>query len=368
MKVDFIKLNPQYRLAKKEIDNGLRSVIKKGNFILGKEVNELEESFAKYCGCKYGVGVNSGTDALFLSLVSLGVGKGDEVIVPAFTFIATALVVSYTGARVVFVDIEDKTYNIDVEKVKRAITKKTKAIIPVHLFGQPADMTELRSIAKKHNLKIIEDAAQAHGAGYKGERCGSLGDVGCFSFYPTKNLSAFGDGGMVVTQDKKIYEKLLMLRDCGRRGRYEHVIKGYNSRLDTIQAVIIKAKIKYLDQWNKRRQAVARTYSQFLSKNKNIVTPSVKNDRSHVYNVYAIRVKNRDRVYERLRQNNIGALIHYSLPLHLQKAYRELGYHRGDFPVAEKISQEILSLPMHPFLKRAEIEYVARQVLRATGN
>lgn len=365
MRVDFVDLNSQYQQIKPEIEEGLKAVFNKGNFILGDEVKQFEEAFAKYCGRQFGIGVNSGTDALFLGLLSLGIGKGDEVIIPAFTYIATALAVSYTGAKVVFVDIDEDTYNITAGKIKKAITAKTRAIIPVHLYGQPADMDELLPVARENNLKVIEDAAQAHGAEYKNKRAGSIGDLGCFSFYPTKNLGAFGDGGIVTTDDPENQRRLLRLRDYGRKDRYEHIIKGYNSRLDTVQAVILRAKLKYLDRWNKLRQENARIYTELFAGCKGIITPIVRNYCTHVYHIYAVRVKNRDSVYESIRNNGIGALIHYPLPLHLQKAYSELGYQKGEFPVAEKVANEIISLPMHPFLKRPEMEFVAEQILKA---
>ncbi|MCR4337809.1 MAG: DegT/DnrJ/EryC1/StrS family aminotransferase, partial [Candidatus Omnitrophica bacterium] len=248
--IPFLDFSEQYEVIKDEVDAGMKKVFRRGDFVLGKEVQELEAQFARYCGVQYGVGVNSGTDALYLAVAALEIGPGDEVILPTHTFIATALCVSYTGAQPVFVDIEEETYNIDPIKLKKAITKRTKAIIPVHIYGQTANMKEILDIAREHGLKIIEDAAQAHGATYQGKRAGSLGDVACFSFYPTKGLGAFGDAGIVVTDDPKVYEKVRSLRDYGREGRYEHKVKGYNSRLDTIQAVVLLAKLKYLDQWN----------------------------------------------------------------------------------------------------------------------
>ncbi|MBM3249181.1 MAG: DegT/DnrJ/EryC1/StrS family aminotransferase [Candidatus Omnitrophica bacterium] len=362
MKVPFIDLNSQYKEIKREIKIPLDNLFRKSSYILGEDVKLLETEFASYCNAKYAVGLNSGTDALFLSLLSLGIKKGDEVIVPSFTFIATALAVSFAGAKPVFVDIDEKTYNIDPAKIKKAITKKTKAIIPVHLYGQSADMQPILKIAREYNLKVIEDACQAHGALYHGKKCGSIADIGCFSFYPTKNLGAFGDAGMVVTNDKKIYEKILVLRDCGRKGRYEHVIKGYNSRLDSIQAIILRAKLKRLDRWNKKRQINSRYYSALLKDEKNIILPKTSKNLSHIYHVYAVRVKNRDKVYDELRKRGIGVLIHYSKPLHLQKAYKELNYKKGDFPVAEKIAREILSLPMSPHLTKKEIMFVAQQL------
>jgi len=336
----------------------LREVFEKSNFILGQEVKDFEQEFARYCEAQYGVGVNSGTDALYLALSALGVGPGDEVIVPTFTFIATALCVSYTGAKVKFVDIENETYNIDPNKLAKAISKKTKAIIPVHIYGQPSNMDEINAIAKRHKIKVVEDAAQAHGSTYKGRRIGSLGDVACFSFYPTKSLGAFGDAGMIITSDKKTYENSLMLRDYGRSSRYDHKIKGHNSRMDTIQAVVLSAKLKFLDEWNMMRNEVANYYNDLLKDVKGVKTPTLLDDRTHVYQTYAIRVKNRDKVAEKMKEKGISVLIHYPIPLHLQEAYKELKYKKGDFPVAEKISNEILSLPMYPHMRPQQTEYV----------
>jgi len=367
MKVPFVDLEKQYLEIKKEVDKGLEKLFRKGNFILGEEEKIFEEEFAKYIGTKYAVGVNSGTDALFLGLLSLGIGKGDEVIVPAFTYIATSLAVSYTGAKPVFVDIEEKTYNIDVEKIREVVNKRTKAIIPVHLYGHPANMEPILKIAQEYNLKIVEDCAQAHGAIYKiknqkskikNVKVGSLGDIGCFSFYPTKNLGACGDGGMVVTNDKKIYEKLLMLRDYGRKSRYEHIIKGYNSRLDTLQAIILSAKLKRLDKWNDMRRRNANIYCKYLGENKEIILPQEEPYAKHVYHIFAVRVKNRDKICEKLQKKGISVLIHYPIPLHLQEAYKELGYKKGDFPVAEKVAGEVLSLPMYPHLEERDIQKV----------
>ena len=362
MNVQFIDFSEQYKIVKEEIDTGLKRVFEKGNFILGQEAKDFETQFAQFCDVKYGVGVNSGTDALYLAVAALGIEEGDEVIDPTFTFIATALCISYTGAKVVFADIEEDTYNIDPKKLEKLINKKTKAIIPVHIYGQPANMNEINTIAKKYKLKVIEDAAQAHGATYKGKKVGSLGDVACFSFYPTKSLGAFGDAGMIVTSDLKINEGALMLRDYGRQGRYEHKIKGYNSRLDTIQAVVLSAKLKRLDQWNKMRNDNALYYNKIFSTMKAIKTPTIKSDRTHVFQTYAIRVKNRDKVLEGLKAKRIDALIHYPIPLHLQEAYKELKYKAGDFPVSEAVSKDILSLPMFPHMTKEQIEYVCESV------
>lgn len=359
MNVPFIDFSQQYEKVKDEIDRGLKSVFQKGNFILGEEEKQFEQDFAKYCDAKYGVGVNSGTDALSLAMAALGIARGDEVILPTFTFIATALCVSYVGATPVFVDIENDTYNLDPEQLSRAITPRTKAIIPVHIYGQPSNMTEICAIASKHNIAVVEDAAQAHGATYKGKKVGSLGDLACFSFYPTKSLGAFGDGGMVVTNRQDICEKVLMLRDYGRRGRYDHVIKGHNSRLDTVQAVVLAAKLKHLDVWNKMRSDAAKQYALALKRVPGVQAPTLREDRTHVYQTYAVRLENRDRVCEALQKKGIGVLIHYPIPIHLQEAYKELNYKKGDFPVSEKLSQEVLSLPMFPHITKEQIEYVS---------
>ncbi len=358
MEVQFVDFSEQYRIIKDEIEPGLKKVFETGNFILGKEEKDFESEFAAYCDSKYAVGVNSGTDALYIALAALDIKEGDEVILPPYTFIATALCISYGGAKPVFVDIEPGTYNLDPKKLKQAITPRTKAIIPVHIYGQAANMDEILAIAKEHKLKVIEDSAQAHGARYKGKRIGSLGDVSCFSFYPTKALGAFGDGGMIVTSDEKIYKNSLMLRDYGREGRYEHKIKGYNSRLDTVQAVVLSAKLKRLDQWNEMRAKMAEVYREELKSVKSIVTPPTLADRTHVYQTYAVRLPNRDKVAEGLKEKKVGVLIHYPIPLHLQEAYKELGHKRGDFPVSELVASEILSLPMFPHITKEQIRYV----------
>ncbi len=362
MNVPFADFREQYYTIKDEIDVGLKRVFEAGNFILGQEEKDFEAEFSKYCETQYAIGVNSGTDALYLALAAFDIGVGDEVILPSFTFIATALCVSYTGATPVFVDIEEETCNMDIKAVEKAITDKTKAIIPVHIYGQAANMDEINALAKTHNLKVVEDAAQAHGSTYKGKKIGSLGDVACFSFYPTKSLGAFGDGGMIVTDDKAIYEKALMLRDYGRQGRYEHKIKGYNSRLDTVQAVILSAKLKNLDEWNRMRASQADYYCKLLKGTDGIKTPVVREDRTHVFQTFAVRVKNRDKVCDQMKARGVSVLIHYPIPLHLQEAYKDLGYKQGDFPVAEQISGEILSLPMFPHISREQVEEVSKNL------
>ncbi|MBF0489126.1 MAG: DegT/DnrJ/EryC1/StrS family aminotransferase [Candidatus Omnitrophica bacterium] len=360
MSVPFIDFKEQNSLIQPEIDAGFKKVFEKGDYILGEQAHLFESAFSKYCEAQYGVGVNSGTDALHLAMAALDIGDGDEVIVPTHTFIATALCVSFCRAKPVFVDIEPDTYNIDPKAIEKAITKKTKAIIPVHIYGQPANMDEIIAIARKHGIKIVEDAAQAHGSRYKGKRVGSLGDVACFSFYPTKSLGACGDAGMIVTSDKAVYDKALMLRDYGRKGRYEHKIKGTNSRLDTLQAVVLNAKLKHLDEWNAMRAKNAAYYAELLKPLSGVVTPITKSDRTHVFQTYAIRLSNRDQVVESLKAKGIGALIHYPIPLHLQEAYADLGYKAGDFPVAEKTANEILSLPMFPHMNKEQVEMVVK--------
>ncbi|MFA5363265.1 MAG: DegT/DnrJ/EryC1/StrS family aminotransferase [Candidatus Omnitrophota bacterium] len=372
MKVPFLDLREQYKEAKKDIDSSLNRIFRRSDFILGEEERLFEEEFAQYCGRKFGIGVNSGTDALILSLISLGIGSGDEVIVPVFTFIATASSVSLAGATPVFVDIDDRTLNIDVDRVEQAITKKTRAIIPVHLFGQPVDMAPLLKIARKHNLKVIEDAAQAHGAlyyeggagkaGSSGKKAGSMGDAGCFSFYPTKNLGGAGDGGMIVLDDERLYQRLLMLRDNGRKSKYEHSIIGYNSRLDTLQAAVLGSKLKRLDAWNDRRRTCARMYTDSLQDIAGVSVFGEADYARHVYHIYCLRAVNRDGLVDYLKKEGVGVMVHYPIPLHLQEAYKSLGYKQGDFPAAEKAAKEIVSLPMYPFLRPVQIRFVVSSI------
>lgn len=367
MKIQFSDLNAQHQELEAQISSVLKRCIKRGDFILGEDVNLFEEEFAQFCQSSYAVGVSSGTAALFLALKALDIGTNDEVIVPAFTYIATALAVSYTGARPVFVDIEEKTYNIDTTKIEKAITKNTKAIIPVHLYGQPADMPEILEIARRYNLKVIEDAAQAHGASISlpdgaWHTTGSMSDIGCFSFYPSKNLGALGDGGMLVSNNESIYKKLNMLRNYGRISKYSHSIIGYNARLDTLQAAILRLKLKRLDKWNAMRQAAARIYNQQLGSIEGVITPYASDRIKHVYHVYAVRVKKRDQLYDKLNALGIGVIVHYPIPLHLQQAYKDLGYKAGHFPVSERVAQEIISLPMYPHLKRAQISFVCDSI------
>jgi dTDP-4-amino-4,6-dideoxygalactose transaminase len=361
MSVPFIDFTEQNKLIRAEVDAGWVKVIEKSSFIMGPDIKKFEEEFAAYCGVKYAAGVNSGTDALFLALEAIGVGPGDEVIVPTFTFIATALAVSYTGAKVVFVDVDETTYNMSCAGLKKVITPRTKAIIPVHLYGQMADMDEIMTLADKNGIAVIEDSCQAHGTRYKGKRSGSIGRAGCFSFYPTKGLGAWGDGGIVVTNDEKVYQKVAMLRDYGRTDRYAHKFLGYNSRLDTMQAVVLSAKLKHLDHWNAMRQKFAAVYAKELA-GTGIVVPQNAPNREHVYQTYAIRVKNREKVMEALKAKGIASLIHYPIAIHLQEAYKDIGNKRGDFPIAEKVSDEILSLPMFPHMTEAQVKEVAAAI------
>jgi len=366
-KVAFNDLSLQHLAIQRELDQAIKKVLKRGDFILGQEVYLFEQEFARWVKARFAVGTSSGTAALFLALKALGIGEGDEVIVPVFTFVATAFAVSYTGANPVFVDIDERTYNLDPIRFKQAITSKTKAVIPVHLFGQPADMFRILDIAREYKLKVIEDACQAHGAcirSFKGDwlTVGGLGDVGCFSFYPSKNLGALGDAGMIVTNDEKIYRQLLVLRDCGRVSKYEHSLIGYNARLDTLQAAILRQKLRMLNKWNSFRQKAAKKYDQLLNCDR-VVLPYVTQGVRHVYHIYAVQLDNRDEAFLHLKKAGVDCLVHYPVPLHLQQAYSHLGFRLGDFPVAERLAKRILSLPIHPYISEAQQGYVAKKIL-----
>lgn len=361
MRVPFVDLKKQYENIKGDIHRALEQSLKQTQFILGSSVEDFEQEFAHYTQTQYAVGVASGTDALFLALKALDVGEGDEVITAANTFIATVLSISHVGAVPVLVDIDPKTHTLDALKIGPKITSRTKAIIPVHLYGQTAYMDPIIKIAKEHNLKVIEDACQAHGAEYKGKKAGSWGDIGCFSFYPAKNLGAYGDGGMVVTPDKNFYQKLKMLREYGQKSKYHHEIKGYNSRLDTLQAAILSVKLRYLDEWNESRRISAHLYTKLLSASK-VITPAEASHCKHVYHLYVIRTPKRDELKEYLEANDILCGIHYPVPVHLQPAFLDLGYKKGDFPITEKYAQEVLSLPMYPELTKHQIRYVAKKI------
>jgi len=371
MNIPLLDLRAQYRSIEREVKRVVEEVFQSGHYILGSNVKALEEEIAKYCKVKYGVGVASGTDALRLSLIALGIGEGDEVITTPFTFIATAEVISQIGAVPVFVDIDEKTFNLNPEKLKQVITPKTKAILPVHIFGQSVNMTPVLNLAKAHNLKVIEDAAQSFGAEYNNSpsnsvwrKVGSLGDVGAFSFFPTKNLGGFGDGGMVVTQSKQVAEKLKLLRaHGGNPSTYSYSLLGYNSRLDELQAAILRVKLKFVDQWIAQRKEKAQLYSNLLSSlSLPVETPSKMSYSSHAFCVYTIRTPYRDKLKQYLEEEGIKTKIYYPIPLHLQGVYRELGYHKGDLPVAEKACQEVLSLPIYPELKEEEIHYIVDKI------
>jgi dTDP-4-amino-4,6-dideoxygalactose transaminase len=361
MKVPLLDLKRQYQSIKNEIDGAVQKVLEGTQFIMGPEVKVFEENIVKYCGTKYAIGVASGTDALLLSLRACGVGSGDEVIIPTFTFFATAGVVSRLGATPVFVDIDPDTYNIDPQLIEKKITRNTKAIIPVHLFGQCADMDPISEIAQKHNLKVVEDAAQAIGARYKGKKAGSRGDLGCFSFFPSKNLGGAGDGGMVVAHDESLADLVRKLRVHGATQKYYHSIVGYNSRLDTLQAAILDVKLRYLDQWSAKRNEKAKVYDQAF-KDLDIVTPKVEKFNNHIYHQYTIAVKNRDGLKEHLTKNQIGWAVYYPLPLHLQECYKSLGNRKGDLPVSEKKAEEVISLPIFPELTTQEQEFVIESI------
>ncbi len=357
MNIALFDLRRQYRALESEINEAIREVLEEGKYILGERVQMLEEQVAAYCGAKYGVGVANGTDALFLSLLAYGIGKGDEVITTPYTFFATAGAISRTGAVPVFVDIDPRTYNIDPEKIEAVITHRTKAVIPVHIFGQMADMDTILDISQRYNLLIIEDACQAFGAENRGRKAGALGICGCFSFFPTKNLGCYGDGGMVITKDEKVAAKLRSLRVQGSSRKYFHDTIGCNSRLDEIQAAVLLVKLKYIEEWLDERIALAGLYSRLLEGI--VVTPYVAPGNRHAYNLYVVRTYQRDLLKNHLEQNGVSCGVYYPLPLHLQAVYKGLGYKKGDFPVAEKASQELAALPLYPELDPLEIERIA---------
>jgi dTDP-4-amino-4,6-dideoxygalactose transaminase len=357
MRIPLLDLKAQYNSIKNELETVVKEVLESNQFILGPKVEELEKAIAEYCGVTYGVGVASGTDALILVLTALGVGSGDEVITTPFTFFATAEAISRVGARPVFVDIDPNSYNINVELIEEKITDKTKALLPVHLFGQPANMIELKKICQEYSLLLVEDACQAIGAKYEDKMVGSWGDAACFSFFPSKNLACAGDGGMVVTNDALIAEKVKLLRHHGSRQKYFHEILGYNSRLDAIQAAILNIKLKYLNFWNNQRREKAAYYNQLLA-DLPVKTPFEDNRAKHVYHLYVIRTPRREKIRQALFKNGIASGVYYPLPLHLQKAYAHLGYKPGDFPEAEKASQEVLALPLYPELPLEAVEEI----------
>ena len=366
-KIPLVDLKSQYRSIQDEIRAAIEPVLANCNFILGQNVKEFEREFAEFCGATYALGVANGTEALMLALRACDVGDGDEVVIPANTFIATAEAVTSTGGQVVFADIDPDTYNIDVADLERKITPKTKAVIPVHLFGQTADMDPINEIAKKHGLRVIEDAAQAHGAEYKGRRAGNLGEVACFSFYPGKNLGAYGDSGAVVTNDPEIARRISMLRNHGRAEKHDHEMEGLNSRMDEIQGAVLRVKLKHLAEWNDARRKKAELYNRLLH-DADVVVPATKNDVRHVYHLYVIRTKRRNELRSHLIENGISAGIHYPIPLHLTKAYRHLDYSEGDFPISEGHARQILSLPMCPEISDEQVDQVCSEIIAFLKN
>jgi dTDP-4-amino-4,6-dideoxygalactose transaminase len=363
MIVPFFNLKDSYLELKAELDAAYQRVMASSWYILGQELEAFEQEFAAFCGTKYCVGVGNGLDALHLILRAMEIGAGDEVIVPANTYIATWLAISYTNATPVPVEPDERTYNINTSLIEAAITERTKAIVVVHLYGQPVDMDNVNSIAKRYNLQVIEDAAQAHGAKYKGQRVGSLGDAAGFSFYPTKNLGAIGDGGAVTTNDVNLAERIRLLRNYGSRVKYENEIQGFNSRLDELQAAFLRVKLAYLDQWNARRAKLAEQYLKDLAKTDSLVLPFVPDFTQPVWHIFVVRHCQRDRLQQHLTQNGVGTLIHYPIPPHLSDAYRENGWKIGDFPITEKLSNEILSLPMGVHMDSHEIKTVIEALM-----
>ena len=363
--VPFVDLKAQYQTIRDEIRAEVDKVFESTQFILGDAVEKFERDFADFLGVKHVLGVGSGLDALRLALEAAGVGAGHEVIIPANTFIATALAVSATGAKPVLVDCREDTYQIDPALIEQAITPRTKVIMPVHLYGQSADIKAIVEIARNHRLEVIEDAAQAHGTRFLGQRCGTFGLAGCFSFYPGKNLGAYGDGGAVVTNDDDFAKKVNSLRNYGQKQKYVHVEKGTNSRLDTVQAAILNVKLRHLDDWNAARRAHAAMYSDSLADD--FVVPAIDPRSEHIFHLYVVRTRNRDELQQHLNSRGIQTGIHYPIPIHLQEAYRDLGLGKGSFPVTEKLADEIISLPMFAELTQHQIELVLEEVLATRG-
>ena len=378
-------LKRQYEMIKDEIDEAIQKTIDSCAFVAGEKVKEFENNFANYCNAKYAIGISNGTSAIYAALKALNIGKHDAVITTPLTFIATAEAISFAGATPIFVDINEDSYTLDPEKIKEYIEKKcewidkkgilrdqekklnVKAIIPVHLYGQPADLDPIISIAKKYNLAVVEDAAQAHGALYKDKKAGTIADLGAFSFYPSKNLGAYGQGGMVVTNNEELANKIRMIIDHGQKERYYHEFEGWNYKMDGFQASILNTKLGYLDDWNEDRRQNAYYYNELLNGLEKIITPKEMAYAKHVYHLYVVRVPNRENFQSFLKDNSVGTSIHYPMPLHLQKAYKHLGYKEGDFPISEKCAREIVSLPMFPELTRQEIEYACTIIRKWAG-
>jgi dTDP-4-amino-4,6-dideoxygalactose transaminase len=359
--IPFVDLITQHAIIQPEIKGAIEQILSKGNFVLGSQVEDFEQNFATFIGAEHAIGVSSGLDALRLALMALDVGSGDEVLVPANTYIATALAVSAVGARPVLVDCEPQTYNVDVSLIESAITPQTKVIIPVHLTGQSADMDPILEVANRHSLYIVEDAAQAHGTLYKGRPCGSIGIAGCFSFYPGKNLGACGDGGMITTNDAELAERLRRLRNYGQQAKYQHVEKGLNARLDTLQAAVLMVKLRYLPQWNEARATHAEKYKEMLAGVGDLVFQRRVSYSTHIYHLFIVETEQRTALQKHLNEAGVGTGIHYPVPIHLQQAYTDLGYNKGDFPEAEQLAKRMLSLPMFPELHSDQIWRVAEE-------
>lgn len=362
MKVPFVDLKMQYERIRDEVAVALQRVLDTTAFAGGRFVEEFERSFASFCGCGFAVGVSSGTSALWLALQALGVGQGDEVVTVPNSFFATAEAISLCGAVPVFVDVDLATYTMDPALLEEAITPRTKAVVPVHLYGQTADMGPILAIARKHGLFVVEDACQAHGALYKGQQTGSMGDAGCFSFYPGKNLGAYGEAGAVVTDNLDLANRVRILRDHGQNEKYHHALLGWNARMDGFQGAILSVKLKYLEQWNEARRAHARVYNELLAREEMLVLPHEADYATHVYHIFVLRLPEREALVEALKYKDIFCGIHYPVPIHLQEAYRFLRYGGGSFPVAEKCAREVLSLPMFPELRAEQMEKVAVEI------
>ena len=360
--VPYADLQSQYRSIKPEIDAAVLRVLDSAQFILGDEVASFEREFAAYCGTGEAVALNTGTSALHVALLAAGIGPGDEVITVPFTFVATAAAIEYAGARPVFVDIDPITYCMDPGRIEAAVTSRTKAIMPVHLYGHPAEMDAILDIAQRRGLTVIEDAAQAHGASYKGRPCGSMGQLAAFSFYPGKNLGAYGEGGAAVTTDVAMAKTMRLLRSWGEEQRYEHKLRGFNYRMDGVQGAILRIKLRYLEAWTEARRARAADYAAAFA-GSGVVIPTEVDGCRHVYHVYAVRLRNRDAIRVQLQARGIHTGVHYPIPIHLQPAYRDLGYRAGDFPVAERVAADVLSLPMFPEMSAAQVAEVADAVL-----
>jgi dTDP-4-amino-4,6-dideoxygalactose transaminase len=364
--IPFVDLKAQYHSIKSEVDAAIQGTLESCAFTLGPEVAAFEKEFAAYSQAAQGIGVNTGTSALHLALLAAGVGPGDEVITVPFTFVATVAAIHYTGAKTVFVDVDPRTFTMDPAQLEAVITPKTKAIIPVHLYGQMADMDPIMAIARKHKLVVLEDACQAHGAEYRGKRAGSIGDMGAFSFYPGKNLGAYGEGGMVTTSNAEYARTIRMLRDWGAEKKYHHVLKGYNFRLEGLQGAVLRVKLKYLEKWTEARRAAAARYDKAFV-GSGVPTPFAHSHNRHVYHIYAVRTPDRAKWQEALNAKGVQTGIHYPIPVHLLPAYADLGYKAGQFPHSEKAADEVLSLPMFPELTADQTDAVARAVKEIAG-